>query len=118
MAGRPRAEIDKTQFEKLCAIQCTKDEICSWFNITDKTLEKWCNETYNEHFSEVFAKKRGLGKISLRRSQWHLAEKSAAMAIFLGKNYLGQSDSVMVQSPQAESAVEQIAKLLLNKKQE
>lgn len=29
----------------------------------------------------------------MRRMQWHLAEKSAPMAIFLGKNYLGQSDT-------------------------
>ena len=30
--------------------------------------------------------------MSLRRNQFKLAEKSAAMAIFLGKNYLGQTD--------------------------
>lgn len=28
----------------------------------------------------------------MRRNQWKLAEKNAAMAIFLGKQYLGQSD--------------------------
>ena len=39
-------------------------------------------------------KKREKGKISLRRAQFRLAEKSAAMAIFLGKNYLGQRDAV------------------------
>ena len=46
------------------------------------------------NFSEVFKEKRGLGKISLRRSQWRLAEKSATMAIWLGKQYLGQKDQV------------------------
>ena len=30
--------------------------------------------------------------MSLRRIQWKLAEKSPAMAIFLGKNLLGQRD--------------------------
>lgn len=96
MAGRPRKEIDRDQFEKLCALQCTEIEICGWFDVTDKTLEKWCVETYNKHFSEVFAIKREAGKISLRRAQWQLATKSAAMAIFLGKNYLGQSDHVEI----------------------
>lgn len=90
--GRPRKEIDKTQFEKLCGLQCTKLEICSFFDITDKTLEGWCKRTYKHGFSEVFAQKRVAGKISLRRSQFRLAEKSAAMAIFLGKNYLDQAD--------------------------
>ena len=96
MAGRPKAEIDQEQFEKLCALQCTKEEICAWFRITDKTLENWVNRTYDRHFSEVFQEKREAGKISLRRAQWQLATKSAAMAIFLGKNYLGQSDHVEI----------------------
>lgn len=56
-------------------------------------------------------------KIKLRRNQLKLSEKSAAMAIFLGKNYLGQSDNVVIESPQAESAVEQIARMLLNDKE-
>ena len=43
-------------------------------------------------FADVFAQKRVKGLISLRRAQFALAEKSAPMAIFLGKNYLGQTD--------------------------
>lgn len=34
-------------------------------------------------------------KIRIRRNQLKLSEKSAAMAIFLGKNYLGQSDETV-----------------------
>lgn len=90
--GRPRAEIDKKQFENLCGLQCTLEEICGWFGVTDKTLDSWCKRTYHASFSEVFKQKRGLGKISLRRSQWRLAEKSATMAIWLGKQYLDQTD--------------------------
>lgn len=45
-------------------------------------------------FSEVFRQKREMGKMSLRRKQWKLADTSASMAIFLGKNYLGQTDQV------------------------
>ena len=90
--GRPRKEIDQTEFEKLCGLQCTKEEICSWFSVTDKTLENWCKREYKQGFSDVFSEKRGIGKISLRRAQFQLAQKSAAMAIFLGKNYLGQTD--------------------------
>jgi len=33
-------------------------------------------------------------KIQLRRNQFELSKKSAAMAIFLGKNYLGQKDVI------------------------
>ena len=34
MAGRPRKEINQTEFEKLCGLQCTKEEICDWFRVT------------------------------------------------------------------------------------
>ena len=108
--ARPTKEIDQKQFENLCGLQCTRDEICGWFNVTDKTLEGWCKRTYREGFSAIYAKKRGTGKISLRRSQWKLAEKSAAMAIFLGKQYLNQKDQP---NEEDENALQK-AKDLLN----
>ena len=92
--ARPRKEIDQKQFENLCGLQCTLEEICGWFDVTDKTLDSWCKRTYHASFSEVFKKKRGAGKISLRRSQWQLAAKNASMAIWLGKQYLGQRDQI------------------------
>jgi hypothetical protein len=92
--GRPKKQIDQKEFEKLCFLQCTKQEFCSWFDTTDKTLERWCKETYGMGFSEIFRIKRVNGIISLRRTQFQLAEKSPAMAIFLGKNLLGQTDKV------------------------
>jgi len=90
--ARPRKEINRKHFENLCGMQCTQEEICQFFEVTDKTLNSWCRREYGKGFSEVFKEKRGIGKISLRRAQWRLAEKSPAMAIFLGKNYLGQTD--------------------------
>lgn len=92
--GRPRKEIDKKQFENLCHMQCTEEEICGWFGVSDKTLAGWCKRTYGKRFSEVFKEKRSGGRISLRRSQFRLAEKSATMAIWLGKQYLGQKDTI------------------------
>lgn len=87
--GRPKKEIDQQQFESLCGLQCSEAEICGFFDISDKTLTRWCKETYELSFSEVFAIKRGNGLISLRRSQFKLAEKNAAMNIFLSQQFLG-----------------------------
>lgn len=92
--ARPRKEIDQKQFENLCGLQCTLEEFCGWFNVTDKTIDSWCKRTYGKHFSEVFREKRGTGKISLRRSQFQLAQTNATMAIWLGKQYLGQRDQI------------------------
>lgn len=113
--ARPRKEIDKKQFENLCALQCTHDEICAWFDVTVKTLESWCKRTYGDSFSKVFAQKRGKGKISLRRSQWQLAEKSASMAIWLGKQYLNQRDNVDVTVSDAKGiALDELERLVLD----
>lgn len=90
--GRPRKEIDIKQFENLCGLQCTQEEICSFFECDDVTLNSWCKRTYKMNFSEVFSQKRGKGKISLRRNQWKLAETNATMGIWLGKQYLDQRD--------------------------
>lgn len=90
--ARPRKEIDQKQFESLCGLQCTKEEICGWFNVSEKTLNAWCKRTYGQSFSLVFQQKRGNGKISLRRKQWALAGENASMAIWLGKQYLGQRE--------------------------
>lgn len=97
--GRPRKELDKEEFEKLCGLQCTQEEICGWFDVTDKTLDRWCRDNYDgKGFSEVFAVKRGAGKIALRRNMMQLAQKSAIMAIFLAKNWLGMSDNVEIKA--------------------
>lgn len=91
--GRPRKEIDQNHFENLCGLQCTKEDICDFFGVTDKTIDAWCKRTYKDSFSVVFKQKRGKGKCSLRRYQFALAQKNANMAIWLGKQYLGQSDT-------------------------
>lgn len=104
-AGRPRIEVDKKQFENLCALQCTREEIAGFFNCSEDTIERWCGREYGENFAVVFAKKRVGGKISLRRSQFRLAEKSAAMAIWLGKQYLGQHDEDIRASAEASNGV-------------
>ena len=90
--GRPRIVIDQELFEKLCALQCTLDEIAGVLSCSADTVERWCVRTYGESFAESFKKHSAEGKMSLRRMQFRLAEKSAAMAIWLGKQYLGQRD--------------------------
>lgn len=90
--ARPRIEIDMKQFEQLCSIQCTLNEIAGFFNCSPDTIERWCRREYKEGFADIYEKKRGIGKISLRRSQFRMAETNSTMAIWLGKQYLGQRE--------------------------
>lgn len=91
--GRPKKEIDKEMFEELCGLQCTEEEIASVFRCSIDTLSRFCQREYKESFAELYKKLSEGGKTSLRRKQWKLAETSATMAIWLGKQYLGQKDS-------------------------
>ena len=90
--GRPRIDIDWSEFDKLCAIQCTLMEIASWFDCSEDTIELRVKDTYGVTFTERFKQKAGKGKISLRRIQWKMAEKNPTMALWLGKQYLNQKD--------------------------
>ena len=103
--GRPRKEIDNKIFENLCGLQCTLEEIAGVFDCSADTIERWCKREYGETFADTYKKHSAKGKMSLRRAQFKLAEKSAAMAIFLGKNYLGQKDSIIETDEQTLQAV-------------
>lgn len=89
-AGRPKKEIDYESVEKLAKIQCTQEEIANFLDISTRTLLR------DDKFKEIYERGKECGKASLRRIQWKHAEKSASMAIFLGKQYLGQKDNVEV----------------------
>ncbi len=90
--GRKPVEIDKSEFEKLCALHCTQEEIAGFFDCSADTIDRWCKRTYNENFAEVFKQKRSAGRISLRRTQFAMAQTNATMAIWLGKQWLKQAE--------------------------
>jgi hypothetical protein len=84
--ARPKKEIDYNAVEKLASIQCTQEEIANFLDVSVRTLQR------DEEFCQAYNKGKENGKMSLRRTQFKLAEKSYAMAIWLGKQYLGQRD--------------------------
>lgn len=110
-AGRPKTNIDKSNFEKLCQMQCTLEEIAGFFDCCDDTINNWCKEVYDDNFSGVYKKKSMAGKISLRRNQFKIAENNASMAIFLGKQYLGQRDNIEVEHKDLSKVEELLNKI-------
>ena len=106
-----QARIDKSQFENLCKMQCTEIEIMSWFGVCKDTLISWCKIQYGVDFSTIYAQKKEGGKIALRRYQLQQAEKNPTMAIWLGKQYLGQKDTFEVESKQLVKVEELLNKI-------
>ena len=96
-------EYDKKTFADLIGIGCGCDEIC-WFFRDDSgkpanidTISRWCVRTFGMNFQEYRRQNGAVAlKIQLRKNQIALSKTSAAMAIFLGKNYLGQADEPVV----------------------
>ena len=92
--GRPRKltadEATINQITGMAAIFCTKSEVCAVLRVSRPTLDRFFAD--NPEVLAAYEDGFGAGQMSLRRKQFKLADKNAAMAIFLGKNVLGQSD--------------------------
>jgi len=87
--------IDWDQFDKLCMLQCTKVEIAAFFSMSDDTLSRRVKEEFNCTFAERYAEKKQAGFASIRRKQFEVAMAgNVAMLIWLGKNWLHQSDKI------------------------
>ena len=90
--ARPKAKIDLAELAKLCAMQCTDEEIAAFFGVSTKTVER---RRKVQRFSDVIEQARAKGRVSVRRNLFRLASNgNVAAAIFLAKNLLGYRDVV------------------------
>jgi hypothetical protein len=90
--ARPEAKIDLAELEKLCAMQCTDEEIAAFFGVSTRTVER---RRKIQRFSDVMEQARAKGRVSVRRNLFRLANNgNVAAAIFLAKNLLGYRDVV------------------------
>jgi hypothetical protein len=89
MAGRPRAEIDYNKLEKMCELQMTQENIAYVLGISIDTLHLRIKEHYKSNFTELFAKKREIGKMALREKMYQVAMSgNTTMLIWLSKQWL------------------------------
>jgi hypothetical protein len=89
-SGRKKVNIDLEQVEKLCGLQCTDEELASFFGVSPRTIER---RKAQPAFAEAMTRGKAKGRLSLRRNLWGLAAKrNPAANIFLAKNLLGYKD--------------------------
>jgi|TARA_R110000787_G_scaffold108943_1_gene217374 hypothetical protein len=97
-AHRPKGTtifIDWEKVDNMCAIQCTGEEIAGVLDIDYDTLSSACKREKNLLFSDYIGQKKSGGKMSLRRKQYSTAMAgNATMLVWLGKNWLGQTDKL------------------------
>lgn len=97
--GRPKIEFTITQEEQILQMaldNCHMDTIALALDMPLETLRR--------RFGGFISQKRAEGRTKLRRMQREQAPNSPAMAIFLGKNELGQSDKQEIKHGVTEQA--------------
>ena len=87
--SRPKKyKIDSLELEKLASFGCSNRDIADFYGCTESLISK--------SYSSFITKGRAKRKIKLRQLQWRAAERgNVSMLIWLGKQYLGQSEHPM-----------------------
>ena len=94
--GKPTKPMTDKDFERVTGmieIACTAEEIASVMGYSVDTLDRRLKERGFDNFADAYKRYSGLGKASLRRVQFQAAQGgNVTMMIWLGKQWLGQSD--------------------------
>jgi hypothetical protein len=88
-----KIDLDTAQvaIQLMAEMQCTDAEIAARMGCCPETIKR--RKANEPEFREMLDKHRALGKATLREKQWRKAENgNITMLIWLGKQYLGQSD--------------------------
>lgn len=104
--ARPKKEFNQRTFEGLCKIQATLEEIAQVMGVSEDTIERRCAELYGLSFADTYKKHSAEGKTSIRRAQFKMAQNNPTMAIWLGKQYLGQRDKSEIEYRDLDAAIE------------
>ena len=110
--GRPKKIIDYDQVYKYAKIFATQEEVASVMGFERRMFAD------NEKLSHIYKKGLNDANTSLRRMQFIMAETNPTMAIWLGKQYLGQRDKHDIDANQTIKRIEIINDLPKENKKE
>jgi|SaaInlStandDraft_4_1057021.scaffolds.fasta_scaffold13370_2 hypothetical protein len=98
-ANTPDTVIDWRAVDEMAQMMMSVTEIALVLGITTQTLGSYCRKELNTTTLEYIKRGREKGKMSLRRVQFKQAIEKGdrTLLIWLGKNYLGQSDNIQHQ---------------------
>ncbi len=97
--GLHKIDIDWDEFEKLCEIQCSAEEIAFWFRCSVDTIQNRVKEHYKDTFSAVMPQKAVRGKIAIRRGLFKLGlQGNLGALIWLSKQHLDFSEKMQTKT--------------------
>jgi hypothetical protein len=89
--GRPKVKMSLEEVENLSRLNCTMDELAAYFGADVRTVQLRAQR--EPAFRAAIERGQAMGRLSVRRQQIRLMDQgNATMAIFLGKQLLGQRD--------------------------
>ncbi len=92
--GRPRIEMTEEMYGKITGIstmQCPDEEVAAFLGMSYSTFKR--RKAEDPRLVEAIESGRDHGRQALRAAQWSKAiDGNVTMMIWLGKQYLGQSD--------------------------
>lgn len=101
--GRPKVAINWEVFDAMCISHCTLWEIADYFDCSTDSVQRAVKREFKMSFAAYYNKKAAFGKTSLRRKQFQTAMSnrpgSVTMQVWLGKQWLNQTDTVEVSGP-------------------
>lgn len=114
-AGRGNvAPIDLDQVEKLAGLYCTDEDMAAFFGITREAFVR--RKSKEPAILEAIERGKGKGRVSLRRAQFSKALAGhPTMLVWMGKQILGQKDTVDHQHSGEMTVTDGAQEKLLNK---
>lgn len=101
--GRPIKSVDLDKLARVCQYPMTNEDIAAILDVSVDTITRVIKKEFGITFAEYKDQKQSSMRFTLLAKQLEVAKSgNVAMLIFLGKQYLGQSDkqeaTVSVQS--------------------
>ena len=92
---RLSVEIKDDELYQMAYLQCTIKEAAAFYGIRGESLvQRFIKEP---RLRRIWDAGKSHGKIQIRTNQFNLSAENANMAMFLGKNYLGQRDKFEIE---------------------
>lgn len=117
MKTKPRKPIDWKLVDELLEAGCTAKEIAANFDLYHTTLYDRVKEKYGICYTEYASQLKSRGYSKIRLSQFEKALNNSSlgnvqMLIWLGKNLLGQKDSISQENSVSEQTLSQFQSLM------
>ena len=89
------AKVRVSAIRALSELQATEEEASASLRLSVKTFREMIR--IDARAKAAWEDGRQLGRVSIRRKQFALADRHPQMAIFLGKQYLGQNEISVIE---------------------